>query len=205
MSKESLRESRKRELKEEIYLQALRLFKERGFENVTVDEITSACGVAKGTFYNYFPRKEAILLHLGQGQIALLRESIRRHAGVKEIKARLQLIFKDLLTRIDTDPELMKATILEILRSSLLVAEEIQLISEFEGLLIPLFAEAVAAGQVSPRFSAAQLASFLVGVYYYTLFSWLANPARGEPAALLAAHLEIIWDGIAAEGSKNRG
>ncbi|XOS92284.1 TetR/AcrR family transcriptional regulator [Brevibacillus laterosporus] len=39
-------------------MQALKLFKEKGFENVTVEEITKACGIAKGTFYNYFPKKK---------------------------------------------------------------------------------------------------------------------------------------------------
>lgn len=37
-----------------------RLITERGFENVSVADITQACGIAKGTFYNYFSKKEAI-------------------------------------------------------------------------------------------------------------------------------------------------
>lgn len=41
---------------------AIKLFKEKGFSRVTVDEITSSIGVAKGTFYNYFSSKESILV-----------------------------------------------------------------------------------------------------------------------------------------------
>jgi AcrR family transcriptional regulator len=40
---------------------ATRLFEERGFEAVTVADITEAAGVAKGTFYLYFDSKEALL------------------------------------------------------------------------------------------------------------------------------------------------
>ena len=205
MLRESLRESRKRELKDEIFLQALRLFKERGYQNVTIEDITTACGIAKGTFYNYFPKKEHVLLHLGKGQIEILRESVARHARVRNVRKRLKLIFKDLLARIDREPDLLKATIIEILRSSLLVEEEIQLIAEFELLLTPLFEEAAAAGQVSARWNPRQLSSFLVGTYYYALFSWLANPAQaqGDVIGLFHTHLDMLWNGIANEGGKD--
>lgn len=40
---------------------ALRLFLERGIDGVTIDEITQATGVAKGTFYRYFADKGALV------------------------------------------------------------------------------------------------------------------------------------------------
>jgi AcrR family transcriptional regulator len=40
---------------------SLQLFLERGLDNVTIDDITQATGVAKGTFYNYFDDKEALV------------------------------------------------------------------------------------------------------------------------------------------------
>jgi AcrR family transcriptional regulator len=41
---------------------ALALFKERGFDSVTIDEITQTAGVAKGTFYTYFATKSDIVV-----------------------------------------------------------------------------------------------------------------------------------------------
>ena len=38
------------------------LFDERGFDTVTVDEITKKAGVAKGTFYTYFATKSDIVV-----------------------------------------------------------------------------------------------------------------------------------------------
>lgn len=40
---------------------ALRLWAERGFDATSVAEIADAAGVAKGTFYLYFPSKQALL------------------------------------------------------------------------------------------------------------------------------------------------
>ncbi|TVQ35650.1 MAG: TetR/AcrR family transcriptional regulator [Spirochaetaceae bacterium] len=41
---------------------AQRLFRERGFEAVTIEEITEAAGVARGSFYTYFKNKSEIII-----------------------------------------------------------------------------------------------------------------------------------------------
>ena len=45
------------ETRRRIYTTACSLIEEKGFANVSVEDITRACGVAKGTFYVYFKRK----------------------------------------------------------------------------------------------------------------------------------------------------
>lgn len=42
------------------------LFLEKGVDATTISEITEAAGVAKGTFYVYFPSKQEMLVALGQ-------------------------------------------------------------------------------------------------------------------------------------------
>jgi AcrR family transcriptional regulator len=41
---------------------ALELFNERGFDSVTIEEITNHAGVAKGSFYTYFSTKSDIIV-----------------------------------------------------------------------------------------------------------------------------------------------
>ncbi|HWJ02422.1 MAG TPA: TetR/AcrR family transcriptional regulator [Verrucomicrobiae bacterium] len=57
----SRRERKKQETRERIYHTALTLFRIQGFEKTSVDQITSRADVGKGTFYNYFPSKEAVI------------------------------------------------------------------------------------------------------------------------------------------------
>lgn len=48
----------KEKIREDLIWKGLDLFASQGFHATTVDEITKAAGVAKGTFYNYFKTKE---------------------------------------------------------------------------------------------------------------------------------------------------
>jgi AcrR family transcriptional regulator len=57
-----LREDKKRETKQRISDVATQLFYARGFEAVTVEEIAAAAHVSKMTVFNYFARKEDLML-----------------------------------------------------------------------------------------------------------------------------------------------
>lgn len=52
------------ETREKIYTTADRLFRDNGFEEVTVDTIVKIAGVSKGTFYIYFESKDALITEL---------------------------------------------------------------------------------------------------------------------------------------------
>ena len=58
-----LRERKKEQTRQRIAAVALRLFVERGFDAVTVNEIAEAAEVAKATLFAYFPTKESLVLH----------------------------------------------------------------------------------------------------------------------------------------------
>ena len=47
--------------KRKIFVTAMKLFKEKGYDNVTVDEIVKEAEIAKGTFYIYFRTKAHIV------------------------------------------------------------------------------------------------------------------------------------------------
>lgn len=49
------------QIRDRLYREALAAFRARGFEKVTVSELTRVTGVAKGTFFNHFPTKDHVL------------------------------------------------------------------------------------------------------------------------------------------------
>jgi AcrR family transcriptional regulator len=89
MSTPSDRRSRKRlATRQGISDAATRLFIERGFDQVTVDEIAEAADVGRMTVFNHFPRKEDMFFDRDEEGREMLREALRqRNAGVSPLEA----------------------------------------------------------------------------------------------------------------------
>jgi AcrR family transcriptional regulator len=58
-----LRERKKLKTHLTIQREALRLFREQGYEATTVEQIAAAAEVSHTTFFRYFPTKEDVVLH----------------------------------------------------------------------------------------------------------------------------------------------
>jgi AcrR family transcriptional regulator len=72
MRPRSRRERKKQETRQRLLHGAWQLFQEKGYDQTTVEDITEAADVAKGTFFNYFDTKEALLDELALWRIELL-------------------------------------------------------------------------------------------------------------------------------------
>ena len=77
----SRRERRKEETGQRLLDEAMKLFARNGVAGTTIEAITEAADVGKGTFFNYFPSKEHVLLgHVQRqlGKLAAAAGAIRR-------------------------------------------------------------------------------------------------------------------------------
>lgn len=70
-----------RQARAELILdEAEKLLAEKGYHDTAIDEIAARAGVAKGTLYQHFSSKEALILALFERNIALLEQTIERIA-----------------------------------------------------------------------------------------------------------------------------
>ena len=56
------RQKKALETREKLLKTSLDLFNKHGYEHVSVEQITKACNVSKGTFYTHFPSKYDVIL-----------------------------------------------------------------------------------------------------------------------------------------------
>ncbi len=57
------RQIQKMETKDKIYHAAVEKINEKGFNNVSIEDITTAANVSKGSFYTHFESKEALVFY----------------------------------------------------------------------------------------------------------------------------------------------
>ncbi|WP_310728735.1 TetR family transcriptional regulator [Streptomyces sp. N2A] len=143
-----LRERKKAQTRQRIAAVAWRLFAERGFEAVTVNEIAEAAEVAKATLFAYFPTKESLALQ-GVGDDDLAGIVTRRPAGqspLEALRAHCRALAAGPMTGLD--PEVLVSRIRVIFDSpALSTAANALLYQQRQQLAEALKAEAVAAGE----------------------------------------------------------
>ncbi len=75
------------ERKGQIIQTALYLFKEKGYENTTVNNIIDAAGISKGGFYHHYSSKEELLEDLAQIFLAKIAKIIDDIASREDLSA----------------------------------------------------------------------------------------------------------------------
>jgi protoporphyrinogen oxidase/AcrR family transcriptional regulator len=89
---------------------AMRLFIERGFENVSVDDIIAATNTSKGTFYHYFKSKDDIAAVIGDRQTAIVERWVRQSpASVQSLESHINRLFLDLAADVSGYPKLVRS------------------------------------------------------------------------------------------------
>ena len=99
---------------------ALQLFADRGFQNVTVEDITEAADVGKGTFFNYFKGKDHVLSVLAEIQLGKVRQALdAAEAGKRSIRLVLQDFFNKVCEEPGRSPDLARALLTAFLSSTI--------------------------------------------------------------------------------------
>ena len=110
------RERRSSELRQRLFSAAIQLFARKGYSETTVEDITNAADVGKGTFFNYFPSKDHILLAFGEMQLEKL------HASVEEARQSnepMPVFLRTLRARMTEEPSRNPAIVRTILQAHL--------------------------------------------------------------------------------------
>lgn len=195
----SRRERKKDETRNRIFHAAIDLFRDQGFEQTTVDEITERADVAKGTFFNYFPRKDAVLGYLSETRLLDVEENAGRMLEeARPAREKLFDLYATAASAYEEDHELSRYVVLELMGRAFAASEDIAM--RWHELVVRLIRQGQNDGEMRREVDPVRLESLLTGVYYATLYTWVccpvdaAFPLREE----LRARLTLTMEGIAA-------
>jgi TetR/AcrR family transcriptional regulator, cholesterol catabolism regulator len=201
------RERKKLEVLQRIQQAAMQLFQEKGFELTTVEEIAERADVAKGTFFNYFPRKDALLASLGEA----MREQVEAELGPDtEWKGtalqQYRRLYDAWANAVEQNPELSRVMLIENMRNFWLRAEQDPQEQAFHALTRRVLEGGIRRGEFEAEFDIEIAAKLLEMTYFTTLVDWLrSGAARGVFRRTVKAKLEIVFRGLGAAELKREG
>jgi AcrR family transcriptional regulator len=179
---------------------ALQVFARKGYRNAVVEDVAAEAGVAKGTVYTYFDRKEELLGAVFEGHLEELRarqdeilESDR--LPLEKIRA-LHHGFADLLGEDDA----FARVLLDIWTAGMQDPERFgidfkTLYAEYRALVRQLLEEAEARGDIRtdlPHLTPAVLIGAIEGV----LLQWVLDPEGVEFPEAADDVIDVLYRGV---------
>ncbi|HET8727897.1 MAG TPA: TetR/AcrR family transcriptional regulator [Alphaproteobacteria bacterium] len=170
------RKSRKRrQTRDHISAVASALFERHGYEAVTMEQIAAEADVARGTLYNHFPVKEAVLAHGMHAQLAHELEPL-----MQQVMSHADFISR-LTTLLDASASWWEAhrqyaaPYIRYRFQEVRQGQDERPSSEMITQYSHLIAEAQRNGEIRPEAPPARLAHYLHFLYLCAVMTWLKD------------------------------
>ena len=190
---EGRRERKRQQTTDQLAETAWQMFEKQGFENVTMEAIAAAADVAKGTLYNHFPVKEALLRHkfhreLQQEIPAILAEL----AQLPSCRERLQSFMK--LNAAWTEPRSIYVG--HYLRFRMNEGSDNRdQRSGMDRIFTALLEPGLSSGEFRSDLPIDALVHYLSYLYLAAMTRWLQNPEQ-QLADEFATMLDLFFNGM---------
>jgi TetR/AcrR family transcriptional regulator, cholesterol catabolism regulator len=194
----SRRERKKDETRHRIFHAAISLFREKGFEQTTVDDITERADVAKGTFFNYFRRKDAVLAYLTESRLLAIEENASTFLSTdRPVTEKLIDLYTVGASAYEEDPELARYVLIELMSRVFVPSEESM--RRWHELSMSIIRQGQERGELQRDADPERVEGVLSCVYHGTLYQWVCCVPHVFPLLPeLRARLTLALEGIAS-------
>jgi Transcriptional regulator len=194
---ESRSDRKKEENQQKILRIALTLFHERGLAAVSMEQIAEAADFAKGTLYNYFPSKEALINGFMQSAFAQNQEERIAHLrSLADTRSRLSYLFGLLIEGVQAEKELFETFFLY--RMKQLLSLRPPATTEQSG-LATLGAEVIVLGQRGGELRDDLPLDLLEGLFEYALIKAIQpiylQPDSFDAERSIAQSIDVFFNG----------
>src|SRR5229473_1526344 len=197
----SRRVRRSADLRERLFRAALTLFGKKGYAETTVQDITEAADVGKGTFFNYFPSKEHILLAFGEMQRSKLEAAIEMAQKTGEP---MPEFLRSLGTRMTQEPARNPAIVRALLQAYLSTTPVREAMMDLQKRMHALLSQMIQLGQDRGEIRNDLPAAEIAHVFRQTIFGTLLIWSLYGDATLhsrIETAFNLLWTGLAPRGN----
>lgn len=170
--------------RQSILQAAVNLFREKGFEKTSVEELARASGIGKGTIYGYFQTKSYILKALWENKLERLHEELTAHAD-KEIPVLQQMVriyiseFKQITLSRELARLFMQQTIFP---RDVHVKKHLSDEDSYSKLIFSLLEKAQERGELRRDIDLLYITDHFYGLYLLLIFAWFNGRVKTEEA-----------------------
>jgi len=198
----SRRSRRSAELRERLFRTALDQFGKKGFLETTVEDITNGADVGKGTFFNYFPSKEHILLAFGELQLGKLQEAMDE---ARKTRMPLPEFLRSLGARMTEEP-IQHPTIVRAFLQAFLSSSEVRsAMLDLQSRVLALHSQMIQLGQergeIREDLPPIELAQVFRQTIFGTLLLWSLS-GDGSLQERITTAFEVLWSGLRPGNTK---
>jgi len=178
-AEEGLRARKKRELKDEISRQAMKLFIHNGFDQTTIEQIVDPLGVSKRTFFRYFDTKEDLIFAWYEELTGELVQSLdSRPSNEAPFEAVCQAL-RSLLRYYDGDPKWALAMLKLAKQTPALVGKSYEKRSMWEAALATALLPRLPKG-ATRELRAKVIVGSAMAAFGYGVDAWSEAKAKGD-------------------------
>lgn len=182
--------------RERLFMAAVRIFAEKGFAETTVEDITNAADVGKGTFFNYFPSKEHILIAFSDMQLGKLERFVEAARNGNEP---MRAFFRTMSQQMTSEPAKTPEVVRALLQANLSSSSVRNVMGERNARGEILLSQLVQIGQERGEFrrdvSALEMARVFRQLTFGTLLLWSVY-GDDSLAERLDRAIDILWTGF---------
>ncbi|MCR8843425.1 TetR family transcriptional regulator [Paenibacillus sp. SC116] len=190
--------SSKKEKYTQILEAALKVFAEHGYHRSQVARIAKEAGVADGTIYLYFKRKEDILISLFREKLGELVSKF--HATIEQTtsaKDALRKVCEIHYTELENNVDLAFVTQIELRQSSLELRKEIgSAIKPYITLIEQLLQQGIEEGLFRPDLDVKLTRLLLFGAMDEVVTSWLISGRKYSLSGQVDGTVNFFFKGI---------
>jgi len=190
------RQRRSAEIRERLFRSALAVFAQKGFAESTVEDITEAADVGKGTFFNYFPSKDHILLAFGEMQLGKLEAAVEEARRSNEPMPQFLRALGVRMTQEPTrNPEIIRALLQAYLSSTPVREAMLDLQKRVQGLHTQLIRLGQEQGEIRNDLPAEEIAYVFRQTIFGTLLIWSLYGDATLHTRIESA-FNLLWTGM---------